>query len=77
MIKEPQRDLPSGISGGSDLFDDLPILQSEYFNIVSTSSGIKFWNGSAWTTVNIRRWNGTSWEISVVKRWDGSQWVTI
>lgn len=78
MITEPQRDLPSGIRGGSDIFDDLLILQSEFFTSDTTVAGnLKRWNGSSWVNADLRRWNGAAWEVVQLKRYNGTAWVNI
>ena len=78
MIQEPQRDLPSRIRGGSDLFDALIILQNEFFPSALPALGnLKRWDGLSWVPVTLQRWNGSSWVPATLKRWNGSQWVTI
>ena len=78
MIQEPQRDLPSGIRGGSDLFDSLIILQNEFFpSALPPIGNLKRWDGSSWVPVTLQRWNGSSWVPATLKRWNGSAWSDI
>lgn len=43
----------------------------------STTSQLKYWNGSSWVLKPLKRWNGSSWADTALKRWDGSQWVLV
>ncbi len=42
---------------------------------VVLKSNVKYWNGTAWTTVVPRYWTGAIWEEKGVKTWNGSAWV--
>lgn len=75
-VKFPQADLPRGLSGGRDAWDNGPagaLLAADYFDQVT----IKAWNGSAWVTGTLKRWNGSAWVAAALKRWNGSAWVTV
>lgn len=74
MIKSPNLDLPVGITGGSDAFDDLIILQDEFFAQAVTGTILKRWNGSTWISVTIKRWSGSVWVDSVLKIKKASGW---
>ena len=79
-IKDPQFDLPHGISGGADVWDNELagfILTSDFFDLAAVISRLKKWNGSSWEAVTLKNWNGSSWEIKPLKRWNGSSWEII
>ncbi len=42
---------------------------------VVLKSNVKYWNGTAWTTVVPRYWTGAIWEEKGIKTWNGSSWV--
>jgi hypothetical protein len=42
--------------------------------IVTTTGGMKVWNGTSWVIKPVKVWNGTSWVVKPVKFWDGTQW---
>jgi hypothetical protein len=42
---------------------------------VNLKNNVKYWNGSAWTTVVPRYWTGAIWEEKGVKTWNGSNWI--
>lgn len=76
MISYANFDLPKGFRGGSDFFDDLIILKTEFFEVPSViSSSLKRWNGTEWVSVNILRYNGTSWLPVEAKRYNGTAWA--
>ena len=79
-IREPQRDLPSGIRGGSELWDSnspaTTVLLSDWFQSDTVISRLKYWNGSSWQTGVLKYWNGSSWQTGVLKYWNGSSWQT-
>ena len=77
MIERANHDLPVGVTGGSDLFDQLVILQSEFFTAAQIVSSLRRWNGTEWISVDLKRWDGTTWQSVQLKRWDGSGWVSV
>lgn len=42
---------------------------------ITTFSGGKVWNGTAFTPGKVQVWNGTTWVNGIVKVWDGSTFV--
>lgn len=74
MITDPQYDLPTSISGGSDAWDDLQILRDEFFT-AAVLGNLKKWNGTSWVTVPLKRWSGSAWVDVNLKRFNGSSWV--
>jgi hypothetical protein len=76
----PQTELPRGINGASDLFDESPVLKDEFFTAAPPPSGgsqIRVWTGSAWELKPLLRWNGSAWVAATLNRWNGSAWVAI
>lgn len=77
MIKEPQRDLPFGFNGAADVFDDLIILQSEFFPVaIPHPSNLKRWTGTAWVSAELKRWNGNTWVPAQLQKYSGSAWLS-
>ena len=79
-LKNPQTELPRGLSGASDTWDnDLAgfILTSEFFDLANVISRLKKWNSISWEPISLRNWNGVSWEIKPLKRWNGTTWELI
>ena len=83
-IRGPQYDLPIGVSGASDLWDDGlagEILSADYFSVpsppVQVGSHLKAWTGSSWALGELKRWGGSSWEGATLQRWNGSTWVPV
>ena len=79
-IKQAQFDLPLGITGASDIWDEGVvglILTQEYFEQLAPSTGrLKYWNGSSWITKVLKYWNGSIWQEKPLKYWNGISWVT-
>jgi hypothetical protein len=81
-VKDPQRDLPRGIRGGSDTWDQLyagPLITDDYFDDPPAPPGgndgkIKYWTGSAWAYAALKRWDGSAWQTTALKFWNGSSW---
>jgi hypothetical protein len=42
---------------------------------ITTFSGGKVWNGTAFTPGKVQVWNGTAWANGIVKVWNGSAWT--
>jgi hypothetical protein len=42
---------------------------------ITTFSGGKVWNGTAFVPGTAKVWNGTAWVIAVAKVWNGSAWT--
>ena len=79
-IKLAQTDLPTGLRGGADAWDQPQasvILDEDWF-ADNTGPKLKHWTGSAWAPKPLKRWDGSAWVNSgVLKRWDGGAWVTV
>ena len=77
MVTFPNFDLPRGVSGASDTWDDNAgaIISSEFFEIAVTGSPIKRWNGSSWVDGALKKWNGSTWQEITLKRFNGSVWI--
>lgn len=76
MADFAQIDKSQWLSGGSDLWDQVPFLLEDYFdNTTSLGTVLKRWNGSSWETVSLKRWNGSSFTVANLKVKKISGWV--
>lgn len=64
--------------GASIIHWDNILMQDSGFPgpVVTTTGGMKVWNGSAWVIKPVKVWNGSAWAVKPVKFWDGSTWRT-
>lgn len=78
-VAQPQRDLPVGLRGGSDAWDQPQasvILDEDWFTAPTAGPTLKYWAGSAWVLKPLKRWDGSAWVNSgVLRHWDGTQWI--
>lgn len=45
------------------------------YDVLRTGTGVRVWNGSAWTVKPVKEWNGSAWVPRELKYWNGSVWV--
>lgn len=80
-IKLAQTELPVGLRGGSDAWDQPQasvVLVDDWFDAAPPATGpsLKYWTGSAWVLKPLKRWDGSAWVNSgVLRHWDGAQWI--
>jgi hypothetical protein len=78
-IQDPQFDIPYGISGAADIWDEGIvgfILTSEFFPEAITTGGVlRYWNGASWVNKPLKYWNGSSWVTKSIKSWNGTAWI--
>lgn len=81
-IKGAETDLPFGLRGGSDTWDQSQasvVLDSDWF--VEPAAGgpaVKYWVGSAWGLKPLKHWDGFAWvHTGTLKRWSGGAWVAV
>lgn len=77
-VPSPQFDLPIGLRGGSDMWDEPQadaVLRRDWFS-PDGGPGLSRWNSSAWDVEPLKHWNGVAFDhYGVLKHWDGAQWV--
>lgn len=83
-VKFPQFDLPRGVSGASDLWDDDgaagQILRADYFTQVAPVDVRVHWAqlqvpaAGAVSGTQLEAWTGSAWVTGTLKRWNGSSW---
>jgi hypothetical protein len=74
----PQVDLPRGITGASDLWDNGAagaVLSAGYFGSPTPASPLRVWTGTAWVPATLRAWDGSAWVVRPVRHWTGSGWA--
>lgn len=84
-VKFPQADLPRGLSGGRDAWDNDgaagQILRADYFTQVAPVDVRVHWAqlqvpaAGAVSGTQLKAWNGSAWVTGTLKRWDGSAWA--
>lgn len=78
-IKSPQTDLPVGLRGGADTWDQPQasvVLDEDWFTAPTAGPTLKYWAGSAWLPKPLKWWNGSAFvNTGVLKYWNGSTWV--
>ena len=80
-IDYPQFELPRGLSGGADLWDDDgaagQLLRADYFTKLNARvfwAEIEVPAAAAPAGTQIKAWNGAAWVTGALKRWNGSAW---
>ena len=80
-VTQPQRDLPAGLRGGADTWDQPQasvVLVDDWFDAAPPATGpsLKYWTGSAWAAKPLKQWDGSAFvNAGVLKRWNGGAWV--
>lgn len=81
-VKLPQIDLPRGVGGGSDLWDDDgaagTILRADFFpesiEVRVHFAQLQVPAAGAVSGTQLKAWNGSAWVTGTLKRWNGSAW---
>jgi hypothetical protein len=77
----PQADLPRGISGGADVWDDGAaggLLFVEFIHAPSIDARVSWVQLEIPATgggAKLKYWTGAAWVAKPLKRWTGSAWV--